>query len=136
LLSIWYDLSDVKLAEAVADRASFRRFCGFALDEPTPERTAFVRFRRELVTRFLDRVLFVAVTHQLHARGVVIKTGTLIDATVITSASPHDDEARWVGHRRKAPVHGFKAHVASQPSGLHSLRTVSSERCVSGETPP
>ncbi|MEW9853593.1 transposase, partial [Novosphingobium sp. M1R2S20] len=30
LLSIWYDLSDVKLAEALDDRASFRRFCGFA----------------------------------------------------------------------------------------------------------
>ena len=30
LLSIWYDLSDVKLAEALDDRASFRRFCGFS----------------------------------------------------------------------------------------------------------
>src|SRR5829696_976544 len=42
LLSIWYDLSDVKLAEALDDRVSFRRFCGFASHEPTPERTAFV----------------------------------------------------------------------------------------------
>jgi transposase, IS5 family len=117
LLAIWYDLSDVKLADAIADRSSFRRFCGFALDEPTPERTAFVRFRRELVARALDRVLFEAVTNQLDARGVVVKTGTLIDATVITSASPQDDEARWVGHRRKAPIHGFKAHVASDAAG-------------------
>ena len=51
LLSIWYDLSDVKLAEALDDRASFRRFCGFSRSEPTPERTAFVRFRRSLVAR-------------------------------------------------------------------------------------
>lgn len=29
LLSIWYDLSAVKLAEALDDRALFRRFCGF-----------------------------------------------------------------------------------------------------------
>lgn len=43
LLSIWYDLSDVKLAEALDDRASFRRFCGFSANEATPERTAFVR---------------------------------------------------------------------------------------------
>src|SRR5208282_5225336 len=49
LLSIWYDLSDVKLAEALADRASFRRFCGFAASEATPERTAFVRFRKLLI---------------------------------------------------------------------------------------
>lgn len=54
LLAIWHDLSDVKLAEALDDRASFRRFCGFARSEPTPERTAFVRFRRELLHYGLD----------------------------------------------------------------------------------
>ncbi|MBD9641973.1 transposase [Ensifer sp. ENS07] len=37
LLSIWHDLSDVKLAEALDDRASFRRYCGFSVSEPTPE---------------------------------------------------------------------------------------------------
>jgi transposase, IS5 family len=118
LLSIWYDLSDVKLAEATADRTSFRHFCGFALDEPTPERTAFVRFRRELIARSLDRVLFEAVTAQLEAHGVVVKTGTLVDATLIASASlKTDDEARWAGHRRKKPVHGYKAHVATDEAG-------------------
>jgi IS5 family transposase len=34
------------------------RFCGFADDELTPERTAFVRFRRALAARSLDRRLF------------------------------------------------------------------------------
>ena len=43
LLAVWHDLSDVKLAEALDDRASFRRFCGFARTDPVPERTAFVR---------------------------------------------------------------------------------------------
>jgi transposase, IS5 family len=118
LLSVWYDLSDVKLAEALDDRTSFRRFCGFAADEPTPERTAFVRFRRELLTRDLDRVLFAAVTNQLDAQGVIVKTGTLVDATLIGSASIRtDDEARWAGHRRKKPVHGYKAHVATDEAG-------------------
>jgi hypothetical protein len=67
LLATWHDLSDVRLAEALDDRASFRRFCGFAAHEPTPERTAFVRFRRELVRRGLDRALFEATTRQLEA---------------------------------------------------------------------
>ena len=48
LLAVWYDLSDVKLAEALDDRSSFRRFCGFSGHEATPERTAFVRFRKAL----------------------------------------------------------------------------------------
>ena len=57
LIAVWYDLSDIKLAEALADRASFRRFCGFAAQEPTPERTAFVRLRRQLVADGLDQRL-------------------------------------------------------------------------------
>jgi transposase len=69
LLSIWYDLSDVKLAEALDDRAWFRRFCGFSGSEAVPERTAFVRFRRALVEHGLDTGLFDAVTAQLKARG-------------------------------------------------------------------
>ena len=114
LLATWHDLSDVRLAEALDDRASFRRFCGFALHEPTPERTAFVRFRAELVRRGLDRILFDLVTRQLDRRGVVLRTGTLVDATLIASASIRKDgEARWAGHRRRKPVHGYKAHVAT-----------------------
>ncbi|PVE20218.1 IS5 family transposase [Microvirga sp. KLBC 81] len=113
LLAVWYDLSDVKLAEALEDRASFRRYCGFSLREATPERTAFVRFRRELVERSLDKVLFEEVTRQLKAQAVTIKTGTLIDATVIASASHRDEEAAWAGHKRRRAIYGFKAHVAA-----------------------
>jgi IS5 family transposase len=120
LLATWHDLSDVRLAEALDDRTSFRRFCGFAAREPTPERTAFVRFRAELVRRGLDRILLEAVTGQLDRHGVVVRTGTLVDATLIPSASArHDGEARWAGHRRRKPVHGYKAHVATdQEAGL------------------
>ncbi len=93
---------------------SFRRFCGFAAHEPTPERTAFVRFRRALVRRGLDRALFEAVTRQLETKGVLVRTGTLVDATLIPSASIRRDcEAKWAGHRRRKPTHGYKAHVAT-----------------------
>jgi transposase, IS5 family len=114
VLAIWHDLSDVKLAEALSDRASFRRFCGFSASEPTPERTAFVRFRAELIARGLDRILFEAITRQLQAKGVAVRTGTLVDATLIASASVRQDsEARWAGHRHRKPVHGYKAHLAT-----------------------
>ncbi len=114
LLATWHDLSDIRLAEALDDRTSFRRFCGFAAHEATPERTAFVRFRREMVRQRLDRVLFETVTHQLEAKGVVVRTGTLVDATLLPSASIRQDgEARWAGHRRRKLVHGHKAHVVT-----------------------
>lgn len=113
LLSIWYDLSDVKLAEALDDRASFRRFCGFSGTEATPERTAFVRFRKALVAHGLDRLLFETVTAQLKSKAITVKTGTLVDATIIASASEEDGDARWVKHKGKPAVHGFKAHVGA-----------------------
>jgi IS5 family transposase len=113
LIAVWYDLSDVKLAEALADRASFRRFCGFSLDEATPERTAFVRLRKALIARGLDKALFDAVTRQLKAKAVTVKTGTLVDATIIASACEGDGDARWVKHKGRRAMHGFKAHVGA-----------------------
>jgi transposase, IS5 family len=113
LIGVWHDLSDVKLAEALEDRASSRRFCGFSRFEPTPERTAFVRFRRMLLSLGLDRVLFERVGEQLRARSVTVKTGTLVDATVIATASEADGEAGWSGHRARKAIHGYKAHVAA-----------------------
>jgi IS5 family transposase len=58
--------------------------------------------------------LFEAVTRQLDALGVVVRAGTLVDVTLILSASiRHDGDARWAGHRRR------KAHVATdQDAGL------------------
>ena len=111
LLSVWYNLSDVKLAEALDDRMSFRRFCGFSRSEATPERMAFVRFRRALVAHGLGTVLFEAITAQLEAKAVRVKTGTIVDATVVGSASEGDGQAVWSGHRSRKAVHGYKAHV-------------------------
>ena len=113
LLSIWYDLSDVKLSEALDDRGSFRRFCGFSVSEPTPERTAFVRFRKALVAHGLDKILFDEITRQLKAKAIQVKTGTLVDATIIASSSKEDEEGHWVKHRGQPAVHGFKAHVGA-----------------------
>jgi IS5 family transposase len=117
LLGLWHDLSDVRLAEALDDRASFRRFCGFSASEPVPERTAFVRFRAELVGRGLDEALLRAVVRQLEAQRLVVKTGTLIDATVIAAASKDDADAGWSARAGRPAVKGYKAHVATDEEG-------------------
>lgn len=117
LLALWHDLSDVRLSEALEDRASFRRFCGFSRSEAVPERTAFVRFRGELVKREgLGGRLFAEVARQLAAQGLVVRQGTLVDATVIAAAAgPEDGEAGWSVRRgaKSRPVKGYKAHVAA-----------------------
>jgi hypothetical protein len=123
LLAVWYDLSDVKLAEALDDRASFRRFCGFSAHESTPERTAFVRFRKELLTRGLDKTLFDEITRQLKAKAVTVKTGTLVDATIIASASEGDGEARWVKHKNHKAIHGSRLTLAQGLEQTYSARS-------------
>ena len=117
LVAFWHDLSDGQLAEALEDRRSFRRFCGFSENAPTPERTAFVRLRRELIRRRLEKPLFGEVVRQLDARGLTVRTGTLVDATVIRAASRSDGQAGWKAWGDGAPVRGYKAHVASDEAG-------------------
>ena len=110
------DLSDVKLVEALDDRAVFRRFCGYSGNEPTPERTAFVRFRRSLIAHGLHQSLFETVTADLKARAFMIKTGTLLDSTIIASASESDEDGRCVKHKVRPAVHGFKGYVGADAS--------------------
>jgi len=117
LLAMWHDLGDEKLSEALEDRASFRRFCGFSTSEAVPERTAFVRFRRELVERRLEGPLFHEVVRQLDARGLTVRTGTLVDATMVRAASREDGQAGWKAYGKDAPAKGYKAHVATDEGG-------------------
>lgn len=144
LLQQWYGLSDPGLEEALSDRVSFRRFCGLALDEATPDETTVCRFRLALAGAGLGEALFAEVTRQLDAAGLMIKTGTLIDASLIEAAvrqprdgssprgtesrSPHDPDANWTraGKGRRL-FFGFKMHVGiDQGSGL--IRS----RCLTG----
>jgi IS5 family transposase len=120
---VWYVLSNVKLAEASDDRASFRQFCGFSAHETTPERVTFVRFRRDLITRGLDRALFYAVTRQLSAPAIKVKTGTPVGVTMIATASQDDGEAAWSKHRRRRGVFSFKAHVGADAEQRWSKRS-------------
>ena len=102
----------MKLAEALDDRASFRRFCGFARHEATPGWTAFVRSRRLLVAHGLDGQLFEVITAQLREKAITIKTGTLVEATIIASASKDDDEGRWVKHKGKPAIRAASRRIS------------------------
>lgn len=131
LLQQWYGLSDPGLEEALGDRVSFRRFCGFALSEATPDETTFCRFRATLAAVGLAEALFAEINRQLEAKGFILKRGTLLDATLVRAAvrpptaeeghgAALDPEARWAVRDDPAKkTYGYKAHVAAdQGSGL------------------
>jgi IS5 family transposase len=94
-LQALYDLSDPGLEEALLDRLSFRRFCGFALDAATPDETTICRFRLAAAqTGTLERC-FAEVNRQLDARGLMLKKGTLMDASIV--AATHRPPRREAG---------------------------------------
>jgi transposase, IS5 family len=66
---------------AVRPAVSSRRFCGFALTDKTPDAKTLCRFRLALAADLPER-LFAELDRQL-AAGLFVKTGTLIDATLI-----------------------------------------------------
>ncbi|NKB54940.1 MAG: IS5 family transposase [Alphaproteobacteria bacterium] len=122
LLQQWYGLSDPDLEEALGDRLSFRRFCGFSLSDETPDETTFVRFRAALAERKLTAKLLAETNRQLERHGLMLKTGTLIDATLIEASvsrpsgvsggrSALDPDADWTRRGRTA-YFGYKAHIA------------------------
>jgi IS5 family transposase len=93
LLSIWHNLSDPKLEDALADRLSFQKFCGFPLDVETPDETTFVRFRKALREGGLFDKLFEAINQQIDEKGFFVKQGTLIDATIVDADAKRPPES-------------------------------------------
>jgi IS5 family transposase len=151
LLQQWYGLSDPGLEEALSDRVSFRRFCGFGLEEVTPDETTLCRFRNALKDAGLGEALFAEVSRQLDAAGFTIKAGTLIDASLVASAvrpprdgstpkgiesrSAHDPDANWTrrGNDRRL-FFGYKLHVGvDQGSGLIRSRRITPAKVYESE---
>ena len=98
-LQALYDLSDPGLEEALADQLSFRRFCRFGLDEPTPDETTICRFRNTLVAGNALAACFAEVNAQLDRKGLILRKGTLVDASLIGSASRKPDIEKGAGAR-------------------------------------
>lgn len=86
-LASLYDLSDPALEEALIDRVSFRLFCGFALDEGTPDETTLCRFRNACAAAGAIEAAFAEVNRQLDAKQLIVRKGTLLDATIVAAAS-------------------------------------------------
>lgn len=126
LLAKWFGLSDAQLEECLKDRLSFRRFVGLSLIDATPDETTFVRFRARLRERGLDRTLFDASLTHLETQGLLVKEGTLVDATIIEQSrgsrrddgtSTRDPEASFT-KKNAETYHGYKGHIAADRRGI------------------
>lgn len=120
LLARLYDLSDAALEEALNDRVSFRRFVGLPLDATMPDHTTLCRFRNRLIEAGLMDKLFAEFGKQLEANGLILKRGTMVDATLVEAAGarpsqgeePTDEDAAFAKKEGKpGSTYGYKAHV-------------------------
>lgn len=135
LLAQWYQLSDPALEEALSDRLSFRRFCGFALDAATPDETTLCRFRNELAREKAGERLMAELERQLGARKLLVKDGTMIDATLIEAqaARPKDKKGE-----SKAEEEGSTAAQEGEAGATSQAgeAAVASERPQDGPAAP
>lgn len=128
VLQSLYGLSDRELEDALNDRLSFKRFVGMSLEDTAPDHTVLNRFRNRLIEEKLIESLFAELDRQLEKAGLILKRGTMLDATLIESVcappSPdkpsHDPDARITKRQGKSGfTFGYKAHMGvDEGSGL------------------
>ena len=119
-LQQWYALADEALEDALYDSQALQRFAGIELDaEGVPDATTLLKFRRLLETHDLCQALFTAINADLAARGLLLREGTLVDATLIAAPSSTKNQKR----ERDPEMHqtkkgnqwyfGLKAHLGT-----------------------
>lgn len=125
----WFNLADFACEEALYDITSLRHFVGIDLGcEAVPDATTLLKFRRLLEKHNLNEQLFAEVGRILQGSGMTLKTGTIVDATLIAAPS----STKNVGKKRDPEMHqtrkgqqwyfGMKLHIGvdSQSGLAHS----------------
>ncbi len=133
-LQQWFNLSDPGMEEAFFDTPLYREFVGLADNVRLPDESTILRFRHRLEQHGLAAQILVEVNAILSERGLMLKEGSAVDATLIAapSSTKNKDKARdpeMHSSQKGNQWHfGMKAHIGvDAESGL--VHTV---RCTSG----
>jgi transposase, IS5 family len=128
-LQHWFNLADLACEEALYDSASLRRFAGIDLGrEAVPDATSLLRFRHLLEQHKLGERLFAQAGRVLQDSGMTLKTGTIVDATIIAApsstknADKQRDPEMHQTRKGKQWYFGMKLHIGvdSQSGLAHS----------------
>ena len=129
----WFTLSDPAMEEAFFDTPLYREFAQLNELERLPDESTILRFRHRLEKHKLAEKILATVNELLSQRGLLLKTGTVVDATLIAAptSTKNKDQARDPDmHSSKKGnqwYFGMKAHIgADAESGLvHTVRGTS-----------
>ncbi|AVQ05350.1 IS5 family transposase [Xanthomonas vasicola] len=125
LLQQWYALSDPAMEEALHEIPTLRRFAQLGGLDDIPDETTILNFRRLLETHGLAARMLEAVNAHLARTGQSLRSGTIVDATLIAAPS----STKNADHARDPEMHqtkkgnqwyfGMKAHIGvDEFSGL------------------
>ena len=135
-LQQWYALSDPMAEEMLYDSDAMRRFAGIELgDDRIPDETTILNFRHLLEKHQLTEQLFAEVNRYLADQGITLRSGTLVDATIIDAPSSTKNKARArdpeMSSTKKGNdwYFGMKAHVGvdADSGTVHSLETTTAK---------
>ena len=118
----WYGLSDPAMEDSLYEVESMRRFAGVTLDS-VPAETTICKFRHFLEKHRLTEALFQRTAQYLSARGMLVREGTLVDATIVHAPTSTKNQAKardpQMGATKQGTTwyFGLKAHVGSDLQG-------------------
>ena len=86
-LQQWFGLSDLGAEEALFKTGFYRAFVGISGTQRIPDRVSILRFRHLLESHELSPQILQVINAKLAAQGLLLKTGTVVDATLIAAPS-------------------------------------------------
>lgn len=152
-----YNLSDPELEDQLIDRLSFQKFVGLSFNNEIPDFTTLWRFKEKLVEHKLSDKIFETILGQLDERGLLVKQGTIVDATIVNSTNqpmkrevreaqkdnPQVDTDAEYTAKRNTYYYGYKGHIGVDkgsrlirkrtytPANVHDGKQL--DNCLSGD---
>ena len=133
IVQLCYNLSDPAMEDLLYEAESVRSFAGLRLSEPLPDESTILHFRHLLEKHQLGQGLFEEIKGQLEAKGMRLREGTIVDATIIEAPSSTKNRAG----QRDPEMHqtkkgnqwyfGMKLHIGvdAETGLVHSFTTTS-----------
>jgi len=142
-LQQWFNLSDPQAEEAIYDSESMRRFARVELGEDVvPDESTILRFRHLLEKHKLTEGIFAAVQDLLAERRLLLRAGTIVDATIISAPSSTKNQAKARDPEMKQTRKGknwhfgMKLHIGTDRRGtVHRLTATHAAASDIGQMP-
>ncbi len=139
LLQVWYNLSDEGCEDAIYDSYAMRRFMGLNfLEQDVPDATTLLHFRHLLEEHGISKTFFDAINRTLDKAGVIMKGGTVVDATIIeapssTKNAKHERDPEMHSTKKGNQYHfGMKCHIGVD-AGTGFIHTVTATAANTGD---